>query len=452
MNSKRIKTTISIVIVIILCLLLSTLFYSIYAIQKMFDNLQVQVDTRTIIITLKDNLTILLNAETGERGYVITGRDDYLSPYNEARHKLSDNTALLNKMLSGDTDREKELDSLNSYINQKMLYIEKIIRLKKAGDEEAIKTLLTTARGKELMDEVREHNLKLQRAEEVLFQKRQVITDESMQRTRIIFLIDGIFSLVIVLFLASIVISELNRRARNEKMLRDYTVELQRKNQEIEQFAFVASHDLQQPLRSISNFTSLLEQKIEDAADEDAKQYMNFIKGGATRMSSLISDLLEYSRIGKEMKKEKIDCNAIVNEIIADMNAIINETGAQINVGKLPVVTGYVYLKSVFRNLLSNAVKFTKKDTKPVIDITAKDTGKEYVFTIQDNGIGIENTYKERIFVIFQRLHTRQDYPGTGIGLSICKKIVELHGGKIWVESEPGKGSSFHFTISKYLA
>lgn len=451
MNPKRIKTTISIAIVIILCLLLSTLFYSIYAIRKMFDNLQVQVDTRTTIIALKDNLTILLNAETGERGYVITGRNDYLAPYNEARQKLSENTALLDKMLKGNTSQERELDSLYSYINQKMVYIEKIISLKKAGNEEAVKDLLTTGVGKDLMNKVREHNLQLQQVEEVMFKKRQTITDESMQRTRIIFLMDGIFSLLIVLFLASVVISELNRRTRNEKMLKDYTVELQRKNQEIEQFAFVASHDLQQPLRSISNFAGLLDEKMGETADVEAKQYINFIKGGAIRMSALIADLLEYSRVGREMKKEKIDCNVIVNEIIADMNATIIETGAQFNVGTLPVVTGYIYLKSVFSNLLSNAIKFTKKGVKPVVNITAKDSGKEYLFTVQDNGIGIEDAYKNKIFIIFQRLHTRQDYPGTGIGLSICKKIVELHGGKIWVESQPGKGSSFHFTISKHL-
>jgi light-regulated signal transduction histidine kinase (bacteriophytochrome) len=244
----------------------------------------------------------------------------------------------------------------------------------------------------------------------------------------------------------------LNLRAKNEIRLKEYTVELQRKNEEIEQFAFVASHDLQQPLRSIANFTGLLEEKNAGTMDEEAMQYMNFIKGGAARMTSLIADLLEYSRVGKETKKEKIDCNAVINEIITDMNAAISETGAKIHASKLPVITGYIYIKSVFRNLLSNAVKFAKRDERPVIYISSKDLGKEFQFTVKDNGIGIDNSYKDRIFVIFQRLHTRKQYPGTGIGLSICKKIVELHGGRIWVESEPGKGSSFHFTISKNVS
>lgn len=452
MNSKRVKTTVSIIIVVILCLLLSTLFYSIYSIRKMFTNLQIQVDTRTTIITLKDNMALLLNAETGERGYVITGNTNYLDPYYVARQKLIENTAVLDSTLHADAKGRAELDSLKNYVNRKMAYIDKIIHLKAKGDEQNVKGLLNTNQGKDFMDKAREYNQKLQAIEEGLFVERKSITDRSIRRTRLVFLIDGIFSLVIVLFLATIIINELNRRSRNEKILRDNATELERKNREIEQFAFVASHDLQQPLRSISNFTGLLEQKLAENADGDTSLYMSFIKDAALRMSVLISDLLEYSRVGKDTKKEKIDCNVVVKDIISDMNAIISETGAQINVGVLPVVTGYIYLKSVFRNLLSNAVKFTQKDKTPVVNITAKDLGKEYVFTIQDNGIGIETAYMEKIFVIFQRLHSRADYPGTGIGLSICKKIVELHGGNIWVESEPGKGSSFHFTISKHLA
>src|SRR4051812_25997184 len=172
MNSKRIKTTISIVIVIILCLLLSTLLYSIYSVQKMFDSLQAQVDTRTIIITLKDNLSILLNAETGERGYVITRNTNYLTPYNEARQKLTDNTALLDTMLRADTNADAALDSLKSYIKQKMSYIENIINLTATGNEEGVKHLLNTGQGQYIMDKVRDYNQKLQATEEMLFNDR----------------------------------------------------------------------------------------------------------------------------------------------------------------------------------------------------------------------------------------------------------------------------------------
>jgi light-regulated signal transduction histidine kinase (bacteriophytochrome) len=159
--------------------------------------------------------------------------------------------------------------------------------------------------------------------------------------------------------------------------------------------------------------------------------------------------LLEYSRAGRDVQRLKIDCNQLVTEVLEELSAVIKETQAMITVSVLPNLYGYASLKSVFRNLIGNAVKYTKKNERPVVAITCKDSGKEYLFSIKDNGIGIEAKYKERIFIIFQRLHTRNEYAGTGIGLSICKKIIELHGGKITVESEPGKGSAFNFTIPK---
>ncbi len=166
-------------------------------------------------------------------------------------------------------------------------------------------------------------------------------------------------------------------------------------------------------------------------------------------MSQLIFDLLEYSQIGKDISKLQIDCNKLVHDILSGMPASIQESDAEIHVGELPVVSGFIYLGSVFQNLISNAIKFRKAGTNPVITISATDAGKEFLFEIKDNGIGIEKEYYERIFLIFQRLHTRHEYEGTGIGLSQCKKIIELHGGKIWLESEHGKGSTFKFTIPK---
>ncbi|WP_373512973.1 ATP-binding protein [Persicitalea sp.] len=243
-------------------------------------------------------------------------------------------------------------------------------------------------------------------------------------------------------------VQDITEQDRAEKKLIQYNIELERKNKEIEQFAYAASHDLQEPLRSISNFSKLLAQKLEKYPNKEINEYMGLISGGANRMSKLIFDLLEYSRVGKDMALRAMDCDKLVHEILIDLTAIIKESGAEIHVKKLPVINCYD-LKSVFQNLILNAIKFKKKDIVPVINISACDTGKEFLFTIEDNGIGIEKDYYNRIFIIFQRLHTRFEYAGTGIGLSLCKKIIELHGGEIWVESEFGKGSTFYFTIPK---
>ena len=242
---------------------------------------------------------------------------------------------------------------------------------------------------------------------------------------------------------------DVSEQKKAENKIVAYSKELERKNKEIEQFAYIASHDLQEPLRSISNFSTLLTQKLEAQPDNKAHEYLTYINGGAKRMSTLIFDLLEYSRIGKDTSKVQIDCNKMVHDIITGMSASIKECEAEIHVAKLPVLSGFIYLESVFQNLISNAIKFRKAEIHPIITISAIDKGKEFLFEIKDNGIGIEKEYYEKIFIIFQRLHTRREYEGTGIGLSQCKKIIELHGGAIWLESELGKGSTFKFTIPK---
>lgn len=241
---------------------------------------------------------------------------------------------------------------------------------------------------------------------------------------------------------------DVTERKIAEQKLEKSNIELQRKNKEIEQFAYAASHDLQEPLRSISNFSTLLAKKLENNPDTAINKYMRLITGGANRMSKLIFDLLEYSRLGKDMSKSITDCNILMQDVLTDLTSLIEENQAKIYIQKLPVINCYD-LKSVFQNLIINAIKFKKSREFPIINISASETEKEFLFKIQDNGIGIEKEYYNRIFIIFQRLHTRFEYAGTGIGLSQCKKIIEQHGGKIWVESEFGEGSTFYFTIPK---
>ncbi len=244
---------------------------------------------------------------------------------------------------------------------------------------------------------------------------------------------------------------ELERKIKERtKELNTKNTDLARSNAELAAFNYIASHDLQEPLRSISNYVGLLAKK-NNRQDEETNEFMNYIIGSAARMSLLINDLLEYARIGKDKTISEIDCDKLLHEVLKDMAASIKESGAKIHSEKLPIIKGYVQIKSIFQNLLSNAIKFRKNGTHPVINITAQDKEKEWLFGIKDNGIGIEKTYYDKLFVIFQRLHTRVEYPGTGIGLANCKKIVELHGGTIWVESELGKGSAFYFTIPKTI-
>ncbi len=233
-----------------------------------------------------------------------------------------------------------------------------------------------------------------------------------------------------------------------EKKVRQRTAELETKNRELEQFAYVASHDLQEPLRTTSSFVDLFKKKYIGKLDEEADTMLNYIVQSSDRMKVLIKDLLDYSRIGRKTDIQPVDCNIILKEVLADLNKNIQETKTEIKTGKLPLINGYpTELKLIFQNLITNAIKFRKKDIAPIINIFAEKKGGYWQFSVEDNGIGIEEKHKDRIFVIFQRLHNRTEYDGSGIGLAHCKKIAELHGGKIWVESKPGEGSTFHFTI-----
>jgi light-regulated signal transduction histidine kinase (bacteriophytochrome) len=236
------------------------------------------------------------------------------------------------------------------------------------------------------------------------------------------------------------------RKARQEAY--EANQELERKNKELEQFAYVASHDMQEPLRTISSFVELLQIQYQDNLDESAHKYMSFIVQASERMKILISDLLEYSRIGKKKELSIVDCNLLVSEVIADLGVAISEAGAEIEIGPLPILKAYpTEMKQILQNLISNALKFKKKNLPPHIKILAKRQNGYWQFSVSDNGIGIDPKHNERIFAIFQRLHTRSEYEGAGIGLANCKKIAELHGGKIWVESTAGEGSNFYFTI-----
>lgn len=232
------------------------------------------------------------------------------------------------------------------------------------------------------------------------------------------------------------------------KELDKAVTDLKRSNQELEQFAYVASHDLQEPLRMVSSYTQLLERRYKDKLDQDAIDFINFAVDGANRMQHLINDLLEFSRVttkGKPMVK--LDLSDVLGQAVANLHNKIQETGSMIVNDDLPFAYGDEgQLIRVFQNLLDNAMKF-RGDESPRINITAKTIEDEVQISIADNGIGIDKIFSERVFTIFQRLHTKADYPGTGIGLAICKRTIERHGGKIWFESEPGNGTTFCFTL-----
>jgi PAS domain S-box-containing protein len=238
------------------------------------------------------------------------------------------------------------------------------------------------------------------------------------------------------------------RKAADER-LHAAAADLARSNAELEQFAYVASHDLQEPLRMVASYTQLLARRYQGKLDEDADEFIGFAVDGARRMQELINDLLTYSRVGtRALQGEAVDTSRVVDQVVGDLAAAIAEAHANITRDILPIVQGdHTQLGQLFQNLIANGSKFHRPDEVPHVHVAAELESGGWTFSVADNGIGIEPRYLERIFVLFQRLHSRADYPGTGIGLALCKKIVERHGGQIRVESAPGRGATFRFTL-----
>ncbi len=249
-------------------------------------------------------------------------------------------------------------------------------------------------------------------------------------------------------FLVIAIVRDISQRKQVEAQLKIANKELSRSNKELEEFAYIASHDLQEPLRSVAGSCQLLKRRYADKLDASAMEFIEFAVAGAKRMEELINDLLSYSRVSTKAKEPVIvDMNKVLANVLDNLRTAINDSNAEVTSSKLPTVAideWQVY--QLYQNLIANSLKFKSND-QPKIHISATEEQGRWHFTVSDNGIGIDSKYFDRIFEVFKRLHTRDQYPGTGIGLASCKKIVERHGGEIWLESVVGEGTTFHFTL-----
>jgi len=245
-----------------------------------------------------------------------------------------------------------------------------------------------------------------------------------------------------------VIIRNITHRKNAEKELREKARELERSNGELEQFAYVASHDLQEPLRSVQSYLQLLKRRYGEKLDQDADEFIDFAVDGAKRMRQLIEDLLTYSRVSSRGRPpEPTNLDEVVDHVMRGLSAAVEECGATITRDPLPCINGdRAQLKQLYQNLISNALKF-RKDNAPHVKLSAEKEGAFWRLGVSDDGIGMNPKYAEKVFEIFKRLHSKDEYEGTGIGLAICKKIVERHGGRIWVESRLGEGSTFCFTL-----
>ncbi|WNV84385.1 ATP-binding protein [Umezawaea sp. Da 62-37] len=442
--------------------------------------------------------TAFVNQETGVRGFALSGRDDFLAPYTSGQ--ADERAALDNargRLGSTKPEYSAALDQIEQYaIEWRGSYAEPLIAQVRARGPNA--AAASTDQGKELFDRLRgaaddlegKMAVDVDAARAKLDNAANVVLWVTMSVGALLILLIAIVAIVLYRILIAPlaglaeqvrvvssgdfakqvdvpgpreivmlghdidamrlrILGDLESVREAHERLDTQSKELQRSNAELEQFAYVASHDLQEPLRKVASFCQLLERRYGGQLDERADQYIGFAVDGAKRMQVLINDLLAFSRVGRMAREHTIvDLGELVNQVVGSLSPAIQEAEASIDVpADLPSVRGEAsLLGGVFQNLIGNALKFHGTE-KPEVRLTVERTDGFWTFTCRDNGIGIDSEYAERIFVIFQRLHHKDAYPGTGIGLAMCRKIIEYHGGTIWLDTDQDTGTTFRFTL-----
>jgi len=430
--------------------------------------------THRFTLDLEKLLTAVGDAETGQRGYLLTGSEVYLTPYVRAKGEIQQRLADVAIAASEAGVKSSRIDELRATIQKKMSELELTIKLYNTEGANAALATVRTGRGQQAMAAIRRLIGALMDEQSATFQRQYAQQKRNQGYVTLSMILGvGLSSLLLALAFrigASYVKErdqveaemrglneELERRVRQrtaelETRTRESEIraaELRRSNADLEQFASIASHDLQEPLRMVASYMGMLSRRYGPSLDETALTYIRFAIGGATRMQTLIADLLSYSKAGTQaLTKERVPFESVVKRAIQNLQVAIEESSAAVKYGSLPVLDiDEVKMTQVVQNLLGNAMKFRKEGVRPEIEISAKRDGPEWVFSVADNGIGFERKYNDRIFQVFQRLHGVGSYPGNGIGLSICRRIIEHHGGRLWAEAEPDIGSTFFFSL-----
>lgn len=415
----------------------------------------------------EDLLSTVKDAETGQRGYLLTGDRGYLAPYHQALRRLPDMWARLEAESLRRRVPRDTLQTVRRLLHEKLAELAKTIELRRTKGIGAALVEVQTNRGERSMTELRRLVDAVRTAQQQKVAKAlaiQQLREKLLDVTLAAGVLLGITLSVLAYQLSNayarqrdIVDEEIRclvqqRTAELEQRtveLERRTCELQSSNEDLLQFAYVSSHDLQEPLRTVASYVGLLARRYEGQLDETAQKYIAFAVSGANRMQALINDLLQYSQVGTSpLKMAEISMDQVVRQALDALHARIIETNAMITVQPLPRMTGDASkLTQVFQNLIANATKFRRVGVQPVIQISALRDKADWIIQISDNGIGFEEKYTDRIFQVFQRLHGVGEFPGNGIGLAICRRIIEHHGGKLWATSKPGIGSTFLFSI-----
>jgi signal transduction histidine kinase len=408
--------------------------------------------------SLNNLLVLAQDAETSERGFLLTGDEQYLGPFQQAKLQIKTQIELSRNLFKDHPELHDSVEQLIHRIQFKFDQVDKVLAIQQASGFTAALQYLKNGTDRDTMDAIRSSadKMQVQLANELANAYEH---QRSMDRAIFIFfLVSTAVSIVVLISLYYTVLdyihgqeaaqSELSKLNANlEKRIAERTQELQDTNEELQQFAYVASHDLQEPLRTITSFTQLLAARYRGKLDEDADEFISYIVSSSRRMSDLINGLLALVRLRKAGKPlTPVSLDKLLSDALTSLQAAIHESGAVVDADPLPTLAvDALQFTQLFQNLIGNAIKYCGPQA-PVVKISARRSSSEWLFSVKDNGQGFDPQYAERIFGLFQRLQNRE-VDGTGMGLSISRRIVERHGGKIWAESQPGAGSTFYVSL-----
>jgi signal transduction histidine kinase len=428
--------------------------------------------THRVLATIQKIDSELTDAETAQRGFIITGQDGFVAPYRGALDGVEEAIRQFNGLTTDNPVQRRRLPELRQLVDRRIASLQKGIELRRNGDNEGARAFVQSGQGRLERDALRRLLLAIDQEEERLLRLRDVATEKSAQR---LYLTISIASVAAVLFviLAS-VFNQRDLRARErarvdlqrsndelERRVRQRTAELDaanaelgRSNRELQDFAFVASHDLQEPLRKIQAFGDLLRGEYGEKLGAEGRDFIDRMQKAARRMHALIRDLLDYSRVATRVQPfSRVDLGIVTGEVLEDLQTRIAENGGRVEVGSMPTLDADpLQMRQLMQNMVGNALKFSRPGIPPLVTVegyieSGLDGSPVCRIRVEDNGIGFDPKYADRIFTPFQRLHPGRQYEGTGMGLAVCRRIAERHGGEITATSVPGQGSVFLVSI-----
>ncbi len=406
-----------------------------------------------ILRTIEDIKFNCLNIETGMRGYLIVGDTNYLRPYKEGASSLRNNIDLMKSFVLSDEEMQTDIDELSIYTNSLLEVASELIQQEYTSNTDTLSRMRRLYQTKRYMDGIRVITDNIEAKERVILYNTNKQNIEKAKLTKYGFLSTAALIIIILILVFFIVRNELIKRIKSDQQILVLIDELNLKNEslvqannELEAFSYSVSHDLRAPLRAIDGYCRIIQEDYINELDDEAKRIFDVIQANSKKMGNLIDDLLDFSRIGrKETNIAIIDNSDIVQSVIQELAP---NSSVEIKIDNLDKCTAdRVLLKQVWFNLLSNAIKYSSKVLKPSIHIYSYIDKDEYVYVVEDNGVGFDDRYKHKLFNVFQRLHHEDEYEGTGVGLAIVAKIVMKHNGRVWAESRPNFSTKFYFSI-----